>query len=238
MQLKIMATRICRHTAVDSWQLFHSHLDEARRTKIENCLQKNQQQRMIVGDILLQYVLRHELHREENRRPSVLYSPLGKPSLRDWPDLAFNISHSGEWVAIVFASCEVGIDVEKQDSRIFKLEACILSPSEQREYRAISSREAFLCERWAMKESFVKLIGVGLGYPFAKVSFHEFSASEAVTFYEYKCYFCKTYLLETLSGNKPYHVAVCSETYNFPDELTILPFDNLIRWARGATKHG
>lgn len=232
----IMATRICHRTEADIWQLYHSHLDEARKIRIGKCLQKDQQQRMIIGDILLKFVLRHELCRIEKRLPSVIYSPLGKPSLSDWPDIAFNISHSGEWVTVVLASCEVGIDVEKQDPRFSKLEECILSPSERREYRTIQDHEAFLCERWVMKESFSKLIGVGLGYPFTEASFEKFTASEAVTYYENKCYFCRTYALDTLRSDKPYHLAVCSEAYNFPDELTILPFDNLMIWALGAAK--
>lgn len=238
MQMKIIATRICHRTGADIWQLFDSQLDETRRSKIDKCLQKNQQQRMIIGDILLQFVLHHELCRIEKRRPSVIYSQLGKPSLCDLPGIAFNISHSGEWVTIVLASCEVGIDVEQQDPRFSKLEGCILSPSERREYRNMHDHEAYLCERWVMKESFSKLIGVGLGYPFTEASFDKFTANEAVTFYENQCYFCRTYVLETMSSDKPYHLAVCSEAYNFPDELTILPFDNLMIWALGAAKNG
>lgn len=236
MQMKIIATRMCPHTGADIWQLFHSHLDEVRKAKIDKCLQKDQKQRMIVGDMLLQFVLRHELGRIEKRRPSVTYGLLGKPSLSHWPNLAFNISHCRDWVTIVLASCEVGIDVEQQDSRLIKLEECILSPSERREYRTIQDHEAYLCERWVMKESFAKLIGVGLGYPFTEASFDKFTASEAVNIYQNKCYFCKTFVLEELSSDKPYHLAVCSEAYNFPDELTILPFDNLIIWALGAAK--
>ncbi|MZQ85155.1 4'-phosphopantetheinyl transferase superfamily protein [Paenibacillus sp. 5J-6] len=234
--MKIIATRICHRTGADIWQLFDAQLNETRRSKINKCLQKDQQKRMIIGDILLQFVLRHELCRIEKRTPSVIYSQLGKPSLSDWPDIAFNVSHSGEWVAIVLASCEVGIDVEKQNPRFSKLEECILSPSERREYRTIQDHEAYLCERWVMKESFSKLIGVGLGYSFAEASFDKFTASEAVTLYENKCYFCKTYVLETMSCDKPYHMAVCSEAYNFPNELTLLPFDNLKIWALGAAK--
>lgn len=237
MQMKIIATRICHRTGPDIWQLIYSQLDETRRSKIGKCLQKGQQQRMIVGDILLHFVLRHELSRIEKRRPGVRYSRLGKPSLCDWPDIAFNVSHSGEWVTLVLASCGVGIDVEKQDPRFSKLEECILSSSERREYRTILDHEAYLCERWVMKESFSKLIGVGLGYPFTEASFDKFTANEAVTFYENQCYFSRTYVLEAMNSDKPYHLAVCSEVYNFPDELTILPFDDLMIWALGAAEN-
>ncbi|WP_171683661.1 4'-phosphopantetheinyl transferase family protein [Paenibacillus planticolens] len=233
--MKIIATRICHRTGVDIWRSFDSFFDEGRKAKIDRCLQKHQQQRMMAGDILLHYVLRHELCLDKSKT-RVIYSPSGKPALNDWPHLFFNISHSGEWVAIVLASCEVGIDVEKQDPRFAKLAESILSPSERKTFCGVQDHADFLCRRWVMKESFVKLMGTGLGFPMTKISFDMISAVDAVTVYEKKCYFCRTYELVRFKTEEAYPLAVCSESYNFPDEVTILPYNSLLKWAIGTVE--
>lgn len=87
-----------------------------------------------------------------------------------------------------------------------------------------------------MKESFVKLIGIGLGFPMTRISFDMISAVDAVTVYEKKCYFCRTYELVNCKTEEAYPLAVCSESYNFPDEVTIHPYNSLLKWAFGTVE--
>ncbi|UKS26672.1 4'-phosphopantetheinyl transferase superfamily protein [Paenibacillus sp. HWE-109] len=223
--MKIIATKICPHTEVEIWHSLEVHLDEARRNKIGKCLQKKQQQRMIIGDILLRYALQQEF----GSAPGLLrigYGPYGKPWLYERPEVFFNISHAGEWVAVALGSREVGIDVEIQGPRFAKLADCLLSPSELRDFQSIQDQDTFLCRRWVMKESFVKMIGLGLGCPLTSVSFVMISHQDAFTVYEEQGYFCRVYELAS-----SYPLAVSCADYRFPDQVTILPFERLLHWA-------
>lgn len=93
----------------------------------------------------------------------------GKPYSLDNPDLYFNMSNSGKFVAIVFSrDSEVGIDIEKirplpdMDEMIeknFTLSEVkyILNKPEEK------SRRFFLL--WTVKESYLKAIGEGMRLP-------------------------------------------------------------------------
>ncbi|MEC0231014.1 4'-phosphopantetheinyl transferase family protein [Paenibacillus alba] len=223
--MKIIATKICPHTEVKIWHLLEALLDEARRNKIGKCLQKKQQQRMTIGNVLLRYAL-HQGFGTEAGLSRIGYSPYGKPWLCERPELFFNISHAGEWVTVALGSREVGIDVEIQDPRFAKLAECILSPSELRDFQGTQDQEAYLCRRWVMKESFVKMIGLGLACPLTSVSFAMISHQDAFTMYEDQGYFCRLYELESC-----YPLAVSCMDYTFPDKVTILPFEQLLHWA-------
>ena len=56
----------------------------------------------------------------EKETDSVMRTETGKPYLRLHPELFFNISHSGEWIACVLGNVPVGIDI--QYHREIKLE--------------------------------------------------------------------------------------------------------------------
>ncbi len=48
----------------------------------------------------------------EKETDSVMRTETGKPYLRLHPELFFNISHSGEWIACVLGNVPVGIDIQ------------------------------------------------------------------------------------------------------------------------------
>ncbi|MDN3687673.1 4'-phosphopantetheinyl transferase family protein [Cyclobacterium jeungdonense] len=87
-----------------------------------------------------------------------------KPFLIERDHFHFNISHSGEWVVIVLADCEVGIDLEPLDSRFeYKdLLAGIFSSSEIEfiENSPIPVRSFY--KIWTRKEALLKGIGQGI----------------------------------------------------------------------------
>ncbi len=97
--------------------------------------------------------------------PAIEKTDKGKPFLRDYPEVFFNISHSSSCVAVVLSDRLVGIDV--QDRFLWKdsLADCILHPVEQEKLmrcRDAREREEQLNRIWCRKESYVKCIGTGL----------------------------------------------------------------------------
>lgn len=83
-------------------------------------------------------------------------------------DVRFNLSHAGEWVAVVLArGCEVGIDVESVRALADwqPLVDRIFSPAERQTILSLpeeaARREAFF-RGWTRKEACLKAIGEGL----------------------------------------------------------------------------
>lgn len=100
----------------------------------------------------------------------------GKPYLRGRGDICFNLSHSGEYVAAVFDSSAVGIDIEeiRQDGE--KVARRFFREEEQRylaEGRWENCREQKFTELWTRKESYMKALGGGM-----KIPMHSFSVLE------------------------------------------------------------
>ncbi len=87
----------------------------------------------------------------------------GKPYIKDYPEFKYNISHSGEYVAIAYGCDDVGIDIEyirEKDLKIAK--RCF----HKDEYAYITKNEAGQDERffevWTMKEAYLKYTGQGI----------------------------------------------------------------------------
>ncbi len=90
-------------------------------------------------------------------------TPRGKPYFENRPDLQFNISNSGDYIALILSPVEVGIDIqEKRVMDIQKLGKKLFSVEEYREFLTSEDRQDRFFRTWVEKESFVKWTGDGL----------------------------------------------------------------------------
>ncbi len=89
------------------------------------------------------------------------YTDNGKPYIKD-SDIAFNVSHSAEWVLIAIGrGRKIGVDIEKI-KRTMKVEPVAeryFSPEEQSAIQAADDPCALFFELWARKEAYVKACG-------------------------------------------------------------------------------
>lgn len=97
----------------------------------------------------------------------------GKPYLKDFPEIHFNISHSGNVAACVLGAKPLGIDVEVIRQAREPVIRRVLAKKEQ-DYLAqvpkeIRDREFF--RFWTLKESYGKALGLGLSLDFTAVEF-------------------------------------------------------------------
>lgn len=95
--------------------------------------------------------------------------PHGKPRLEHPDAPEFNLSHSGQWVAIALAAAQpVGIDVETIDPTVSRdrLAGRYFSPAEQAELAALpeETRWAAFYRGWTCKEAWIKATGRGMGF--------------------------------------------------------------------------
>lgn len=84
----------------------------------------------------------------------------GKPYISGNP-WYFNLSHSGEYLAMVFSTRECGIDIqERREVKNFERMCGKFSPQEDRMCRDVG--ECAFFDVWVCKEAYGKCIGVGL----------------------------------------------------------------------------
>ena len=91
----------------------------------------------------------------------------GKPFLPDYPELSFNMSHSGDILAIAISSlCQLGVDVECDKSRNTwdgLVKKCFASEEAAYWYSLDNAeRSRAFYQFWVKKEAFVKAVGKGI----------------------------------------------------------------------------
>jgi 4'-phosphopantetheinyl transferase len=91
----------------------------------------------------------------------------GKPYLADYPELTFNLSHSGPYVLLGLGyRCRLGVDIEISKKRIDLnglIKKCF-AEEEQRVWHTVPdlAKLSHFYQIWTYKEAFVKAVGRGL----------------------------------------------------------------------------
>ena len=86
----------------------------------------------------------------------------GKPFFPHWPDLHFNLSHSGDLALCGVGAAHLGVDIEVIRPRRAGLARYICSPEEYAWYEELGGDWESLYTIWTLKEARVKCTGEGL----------------------------------------------------------------------------
>lgn len=138
-----------------------------------------------IGDIVVQFGLQEFF----NINPDDWYysvSDYGKPTLIHESTLNFNISYAYPYVVCVFDNRPVGIDIEQMNRVEYDDIITCLHYEEQTFIRQSEEEERAFLEIWTRKESYVKLLGIGLNKDIAT-----YNVISPKTFEQKQCYFHK-----------------------------------------------
>ena len=103
------------------------------------------------------------------KKLSIARGEHGKPYFENAPWLHFSVSHSGGLWVCALCRCEVGIDIEQHSARDYLSLAERFFHPDETEYTERGGVEAFYSV-WTAKESYVKLLGTGIGGSFSHFS--------------------------------------------------------------------
>lgn len=110
--------------------------------------------------LLLIKALRDEGALEE--LPEFEYNEHGKPFLKNYPNLYFNISHCKTAVCCVLAEKEVGIDIEEIAAYKESLANYICNDEEFVRLQNSENQADDFYKLWTMKEAVFKMLGTGI----------------------------------------------------------------------------
>ncbi len=148
------------------WRYYHM-LSGERRRKADAYLFKKEKRLSVGAGILLNQGL--AAYGLCERETMTAFGKNGKPYLREYPNIHFNLAHSEDMAIAVFAGVETGCDIELVQTGDLELADRFFSPGEAAYIRAQHGKrqrdEAFY-RLWTLKESFVKAVGDGLMLPF------------------------------------------------------------------------
>ncbi|MEH7463810.1 4'-phosphopantetheinyl transferase superfamily protein [Bacillus thuringiensis] len=176
--------KIDRDLYEDEYNYLQQNVSIRTLKKTEKFNYRKDAQRTLLGEILVRYAL-CKLNSKKNYEFRFGYNKYGKPYLENFPNIHFNISHSGKYVVCAIDKSPVGIDVETinpidltiVNSSFSKLEKKYLSQLQ------LNEKLTQFYYIWTMKESYIKREGKGLSIPLE--SFCVFSLKDTdTTFYQ------------------------------------------------------
>ena len=155
--IRVICTDISGLTSWDYQVLYEKSSDE-RKQRADRYRRPMDSLRCVAADALLRYALGTSDYTVEK-------TAAGKPFIKGRIDFHYNLTHSGNWVALAFGDSEMGVDVEKirPETDIEAIASRFFSAEEQAYIWAepAQSRCRFF-EVWTGKESYLKYLGTGL----------------------------------------------------------------------------
>ncbi|WP_040951489.1 4'-phosphopantetheinyl transferase family protein [Gorillibacterium massiliense] len=193
-----------------------SCLPHPKQDRIRRYRQKADQIRSLLAEIAVRL---HIMQKRNLDARQLIFdtNPYGKPYLAGSLDFHYNVSHSGEWVACIFDSSPVGIDVEKIVPIDMAISESFFTSSEHEDLLRLPNDErlSYFFTLWTLKESFIKAVGKGLSIPLRSFSF--FPSADEYADFTLQCekpveqdYYFKQYSIDP-----DYKLAVCTTHTRF-----------------------
>lgn len=194
---------------IEAFQQLEKIISNDRREKIKKYHFEEDKKRSIIAELLLRHSLKKDfgITREQVQFTK---NSFGKPMLKNFEQIYFNLAHSGDWVVCGVSDVPIGIDVEIIKSIDLEIAKTFFSSDEYKDIIKQPKEEqiTYFYELWTLKESYVKAEGKGLSIPLNSFSF--FILPEAIQMYQGN-QLSKKYSFHLFNLDNFHIVAVCSK---------------------------
>lgn len=203
---------------LSSFQKAFESVSPYRRQRIILLKQQKDKIRSLGAAVALNAALR--TYGLEERMMEYELGQHGKPYFRDYPELHFSLSHSGDYALCTMGPQVNGNDIERVRGGRERVAQRFFAKEEAawiEEAALPEEREERLFRIWTMKESFLKVTGLGMSLPlqdFAVIT--EDGTGHVRHNINNISYFIKEYTLPTvLAETEKYQISVCCEALDF-----------------------
>jgi 4'-phosphopantetheinyl transferase len=217
---------------------FQEKIDPVVLERLLNCVSPDKKERLkrfyhmkdtlrgLFADLLIRDVIVQKTGLS-NEDISFSTNYYGKPFLKDRDDVQFNLSHSGVWVVGVIDHQIVGIDVERVQEIDLDISKNYFSPDEHEDLMSKADKFDYFFTLWALKESYIKILGKGLSHPLNAFSIKFSTPGEIIIKVEGKRIgdiFFRQYEID-----KAYKMAVCATHDQIPGHVNIVTTGQLTK---------
>lgn len=157
IQTAVMEVRWLEPAEVQAF--FVPRISERCRRKLERIRPAASRAKSLGAELLLQIML-GRLGISPGRE--LAEEPGGKPYFPEHPEVGFNVSHSGAYVACVVSQGASGVDIQEIRPGKADVAGRYFSPWEQEYIRQAKNPEKAFIEIWALRESYLKKTGEGM----------------------------------------------------------------------------
>jgi 4'-phosphopantetheinyl transferase len=202
-----------------------AYLPGEEKRRIDRFRQPKDRLRSLAANMLTRTMI-YRWHSGLKGRLRLLRDDYGKPYVLG-ESIHFNASHSGDWVVCTIDHQPVGIDIEQMLPIDLTIARRFFSPKEYMDLmnRSIDERLAFFYLLWTLKESYVKAVGKGLSISLKQFTIHVMESSIHMSSLDPQ--HDRRHHFTTYSIDPNYALSLCSTSKSFPDQVTMIPWDQL-----------
>lgn len=153
-------------------QKFEKVISPDRRERIKKYHFEKDKIRSIMAEVLLRYSLKKDFG-IVGEQVQFAANDFGKPRLKNFEQIHFNLAHSGDWVVCGISDEPIGIDVEIMKSHNLEIAKAFFTSQEYHDIikQPKDKQLNYFYQFWTLKESYVKAEGKGLSIPLNSFSF-------------------------------------------------------------------
>ena len=146
-------------------------------------------------------------------------SPRGKPFLKNFKNIDFNITHSGDWVACAIDSNSIGIDIEQiKDIDLTDFKEILTN----KETDYIDKKLENFYQIWTLKESFLKALGIGVYKPLSSFTIQPYDKHYARVFQDDNVE--KQWYFYNFKLDEKHSCSICSQSKISKEHFNFLEF--------------
>lgn len=132
-----------------------------KRERILKQKVKQNTDNMLIGEILAKVIIKKTFGIGIAQQ-EFAYTEYGKPYLSDYPDVHFNISHSGEYVVCAVSDKPIGVDIQKISEYNSDVAKRVCNEKELEQIENSSDKASEFTKLWTQKEAVFKMHGTGI----------------------------------------------------------------------------
>ena len=214
--IKLYVLKIPQDIKQDLFDTLLKCVDATKRERILKYRNKKDATATLMGDLMVRYLAGNiiSVGKEDF---AYGYNNNKKPYLIGCDAFKFNISHSGQYVAVAAGPFEVGCDIQKYQNNIRGVEQIVFSDSEQK----LIKTDQDLFRIWTLKESFLKAIGEGFTKDVKNYTVVDKKGAVRIIYKNREYNFCEYNEFEN------YAVAVCANG-NIDMKMNMIEFEEII----------
>ena len=220
---------------------FQEKLDQAVFHRLLDCVSQEKKERLLrfyrmedtlrglFADLLSRDMIMQKTGLN-NEDISFTTNEYGKPFLKGRGDVQFNMSHSGAWVVGAIDHHPVGIDVEMVQEIDLDISRNYFSPDEHEDLMSkadMYGRYDYFFTLWALKESYIKILGKGLSHPLDAFSIKFTGPEEIIIKVEGRR--IDDIFFRQYGVDKQYKMAVCAAHDRIAPEVHLVTPEQLIK---------
>ncbi|MCJ7836113.1 4'-phosphopantetheinyl transferase superfamily protein [Cuneatibacter sp. NSJ-177] len=146
---------------------YSRYVSERCREKLQRLRPLSSRAKTLGAELLLWEVLRRQGKQADRE---IMEQEGGKPYFPQTPEISFNLSHSGDFVACVVSDHAAGVDIQEVRPQKADVAGRYFTERERNYIAESGQPEQAFIEIWSLRESYMKKTGEGFALPLGEFS--------------------------------------------------------------------